>query len=290
MPIVQISGLIFSLLGCVELPTKRQSLEIISTDQTGRLVVVRLAQGDTGWFKGTGHFKATIWTPEQHALEFWDHAPESHVVWSDEQISIGPRHTLRMSTDAWQLDSHFDEWNLRLMGNCQTKKVEWQTSLNWKTRILCSGMTNTGWIQSHDQSQLLKGSSIATFHTGNEIDTESHWFISTTPTLQIMVEQTQAGVYGYINTLNEAGLWESNPVQTVNESNGQWQITSASGTLRINNFEQVGIEDPYQHIASWERWMTQPLYPMNRITWRQGHGEWQGNHVIVVMREQHRTN
>ena len=239
MPIVQIIGLLLFLLGCAELPTKRQSLEIISADQTGRVVVVRLAQGDTGWFKGTGHFKATIWTPEQHALEFWDHAPESHVVWSDEQISIGPRHTLRMSTDSWQLDSHFDEWNLRLMGTCHTKEVEWQTSPSWNTRILCSGMPNTGWIQSHDQSQLLKGSSIATFHKGDEIDTNSHWFISTTPTLQLMVEQTQSGVYGYINVLGEDGMWESSPVQTVSESNGQWQINSAAGDVIINNIEEI---------------------------------------------------
>ena len=121
MPIVQISAVLFSLLGCAELPTDRRSIEVVSIDQTGQLVVVRLTQGDTGWLKGTGHFKTTIWTPDQHAIEFWDHAPQSHVIWDDEQISIGPRHTLRMSLDTWQLDSHLDEWNLRLMGTCNVE-------------------------------------------------------------------------------------------------------------------------------------------------------------------------
>ena len=166
----------------------------------------------------------------------------------------------------------------------------WETSQMWSTYVLCSGMNNTGWIQSHDQSQMLKGSSIAILHKGNQIGTESHWFISSTPTLQLFVEKTNSGTYGYINTLNEDGTWESSPVQTVHESSGQWQINSSFGTLSINNVEHVGVEDPYQHIASWERWMTQPLYPMNSITWRQGHGEWQGNHFVVVMREQRSSN
>ena len=134
------------------------------------------------------------------------------------------------------------------MGTCTAEEIELQTSPIWNTRILCPGMNNTGWIQSHDQSQLLKGSSIAIFHTGQKVNTESHWFISTTPTLQLMVEQTQAGVYGYINTLNENDVWESRPVQTVDKSNGQWQIKSTSGTITIDNIEEIGVEDPYQHI------------------------------------------
>lgn len=290
MPIVQISGLLFSLLGCAELPTSRQSLEVISVDQTGRLVVIRMAQGDTGWFKGTGHFKATIWTPEQHALEFWDHAPKSHVVWGDEQISIGPRHTLRMLENTWQLDSHFDEWNLRLMGTCEPNDIEWQTSPMWKTHVVCPGMSSTGWIQSHDQSQLLKGSSSALFHKGSEIENDSRRFISTTPTLQLIIEQTQSGVYGYINTINKDGIWESAPIQKVSESSGQWELSSEAGVIIIDDIEEIGIEDPYQHIAVWERKMAQSLYPLNSITWSKGHGKWQGNHFVVVIREQSSTN
>ena len=288
MPIVQISGFLLSLLGCAELPTDRQSLEVISIDQTGRLVVVRMTQGDTGWLKGTGHFKATIWTPDQHALEFWDHAPKSHIIWDEDQISIGPRHTLRMSldSDTWQLDSHFDEWNLRMMGTCKVSNIGWQQSSKWNTQVICPSMDNTGWIQSHDQSQLLKGSSITLFHEGSDVVNKSHWFISTTPTLQLMVEQTPFGLYGYMKTLNDDGVWESIPVQTINKSNEQWQINTESGSINIDNIESIGIEDPYQHIASWERWMTQPLYQLNHIQWQKGHGEWQEQHFVVVMREQ----
>ena len=86
MLIVQISGLLLYLYGCSNLPTDRQSLEFISADQTGRLVVMRLTQSDTGWLKGTGHFKATIWNPGDTTLEFWDHAPKSHVDWNEQQI------------------------------------------------------------------------------------------------------------------------------------------------------------------------------------------------------------
>ena len=120
---------------------------------------------------------------------------------------------------------------------------------------------------------------------------ESNGFISTTPSLQLLVETTQTGVYGYANTLNKDGVWESSPVETVKETNAGWQITSSSGILTIDGLEHIGIEDPHQHIATWERWITKSLYPMNSITWKQGgHGEWHGNHVVVVMRDQHVAN
>ena len=70
MPFVQISGFLLYLYGCSSLPTDRHGLEFISADQTGRLVVMRLTQSDTGWLKGTGHFKATIWNPTENTLDF----------------------------------------------------------------------------------------------------------------------------------------------------------------------------------------------------------------------------
>lgn len=285
MPIVQISGLILSLVGCSTLPTDRQSLEIVSTDQTGRLVVVRLTQSDTGWLKGTGHFKATIWNPEQNALEFWDHAPQSHVDWNDEQISIGPRHTLRINGGAWQLDSHFDEWNLRILGTCNAKRTDWTVSPTWSTQVLCPSMNNTGWTQSHEQSQLLTGSSMAVLHKGSDVQTESQWFISSGSTLHLMVEATPGGVYGFVETIGEDGQWLSSPIEGLTETETGWQLETTNGALQIDNIELVGVEDPFQHIVSWERTLTQSLYPLHTISWRKGRGVWQDKPFVVVIRE-----
>ena len=290
MPIAQISGLILSLFSCSTLPTDRQSLEIVSADQTGRLVVVRLTQGDTGWLKGTGHFKATIWNPGQNALEFWDHAPQSHIEWTDTQIAIGPRHTVRISGSTWQLDSHFDEWNLRILGTCDTKPTEWMTTPTWSTRVLCPHMNNTGWTQSHEQSQLLKGSSTAILHKGSDVETESQWFISTNPALQIVAEVTTNGVYGFINTMNKEGDWISIPIQHVAKMETGWKIETTTDTLNIDNIETIGVEDPFQHIVSWERTLTERLYPLHTITWRKGRGVWQGNPFVVIMRDHQSSN
>ena len=290
MPIAQISGLILSLVSCSTLPTDRQSLEIISADQTGRLVVVRLTQGDTGWLKGTGHFKATIWNPGQNALEFWDHAPQSHVEWSDTQIAIGPRHTVHIADSTWQLDSHFDEWNLRILGTCDAKPIEWMATPTWSTKVLCPNMNNTGWTQSHEQSQLLKGSATAILHNGSAVETESQWFISANSTLQVLAEVTTSGIFGEINSINKEGTWISTPIQRVVKTETGWTIETDTEILHIDNIETIGIEDPFQHIVSWERTLTQPLYPLHTITWRKGRGVWQGKPFVVIMRDHHPTN
>ena len=290
MPIVQINGLLWAILGCSTLPTDRQSIEIVSTDQTGRLVVVRVTQSDTGWLKGTGHFKATIWNPEQNALEFWDHAPKSHVEWSDEQVSIGPRHTVRIAGSTWQVDSHFDEWNLRLLGTCLTQPTEWIVSPTWSTRVLCPNMTNTGWTQSHEQSQLLQGYSMAVLHEGSDTNTEGLWFLSTSSTLNLLIEVTSQGVYGFINTLNANGQWISTPVQNVLKTETGWQIDTSSETLEIDSVENIGEEDPFQHIASWERTLAKRLYPLYTITWRKARGMWQNKPVVVTVREHRSSN
>ena len=286
MPIVQISGLLLYLYGCSNLPTERQSLEFISTDQTGRLVVMRLTQSDTGWLKGTGHFKATIWNPGDTTLEFWDHAPKSHVDWNEQQISIGSRHMVQINETNWQLDSHFDEWNLRLLGICDAQPAQWMVTPDWSTQVLCPNMTNTGWTQSHEQSQLLNGSSIAVLHKGNELKTDSQWFISTNSTLHLMIEMTPNGVFGYMNTIDEDGQWHTHSILNVTQSDAIWQIKTSSGTVQIDDIQDIGVEDPFEHIASWERTLAQQYYPLNTITWRKGHGVWQDKPFVVIIREQ----
>lgn len=285
MPIVQISGLLLYLYGCSNLPTDRQSLEFISADQTGRLVVMRLTQSDTGWLKGTGHFKATIWNPGENTLEFWDHAPQSHVDWTEQQISIGYRHTVQMTGTDWQLDSHFDEWNLRILGSCGAKPTAWMVTPEWSTQVLCPNMTNTGWIQSHEQSQLLNGASIAVLHKGNELETDSQWFISTNSTFHLMIEMTPNGVFGYFQTMDDNGQWNSSSILSVTESKSTWEIKTSAGTIQIDDIQDIGVEDPFEHIASWERTLAQHYYPLHTIAWRKGHAVWQDKPFVVIIRE-----
>ena len=71
--------------------------------------MVRLAKAILDGSKVQDISKATKFGPQSNMpLDFLGPCPESHVVWSEDQITIGPRHTLKMPADSWQLDSHFN--------------------------------------------------------------------------------------------------------------------------------------------------------------------------------------
>ena len=63
-------------------------------------------------------------------------------------------------------------------------------------------------------------------------------------TLNLMVETTPTGIFGYLNTIDENGQWNSSSILSVTESESIWQIKTSTGTLEINDVQDVGIEDP----------------------------------------------
>lgn len=283
MQIVKISPLLLSIFGCSNLPTHRQNIELVSIDQTGRLAVFRFSQGDTGWLKGTGHFKATIWNPDQNALEFWDHAPADHVTWSDTEISIGVRHTLRRAGDSWQLDSHFDEWNLRVMGSCSSEARSWTINDNWETAVHCTNMTNTGWTQSHEQSQLLKGTSLVISHKGNE-PTDGLMFMAANSTLYFTIEAAENSFFGEIN-FQKDDQWQTQPIQSITENSNGWLLETTTEQIHVDKIETVATEDPHQHIMDWERSIANTVVPIRSIQWSKGRGVWNEKPFVVIIRK-----
>lgn len=283
MQIAMISLLLLSIFGCSNLPTYRQNLELISIDQTGRLAVFRFSQGDTGWLKGTGHFKATIWNPDQNALEFWDHAPVDHVTWSDTEISIGVRHTLRHAGDSWQLDSHFDEWNLRVMGSCSSEVKSWTINDSWSTTVHCPKMTNTGWTQSHEQSQLLKGTSLLLSHNGSE-PVDGMMFMAANSTLHFTLEATENSIFGEVN-LQKDDQWQTQPIKSITENSNGWLLETTTERIQIDKIATIGTEDPHQHIMDWERGIADTVVPIRSIQWSKGRGVWNQKPFVVIIRK-----
>jgi len=283
MQIAKISPLLLSILGCSSLPTYRQNMELISIDQTGRLAVFRFSQGDTGWLKGTGHFKATIWNPDQNALEFWDHAPADHINWSDTEISIGARHTLRHIDGRWQLDSHFDEWNLRVMGSCSSEEKSWTINDTWSTAVHCPNMTNTGWTQSHEQSQLLKGNSLLISHKGME-PVDGMMFMAANPTLYFTLETTEDANFGEIN-FQKDGQWQTQPIKSIQRSSNGWLLETSTEQIQVDKIETIGTEDPHQHVMNWERNIASTVAPIRSIQWSKGRGVWNEKPFVVIIRK-----
>lgn len=285
MPFVLLNS-ILSMLGCADPPTQRNSLEWITLDQTGRVGVLRMTQSDTGWFKGTAHFKATIWTPTQSPLEFWDHAPSSHIIWQDTTKQIGSRHIITHQERNWQLDSHFDEWNLRMMGDCRSNEHTWGIE-DWTTSLHCSELNNSGWSQSHDQSQMLSGNSWIVSHQGSTVIRHSRWMLATTPSLRLMIEEDSLGLRGHIETRSKQDdAWTTHSINTITHNNDHSTIETDRGSISIRDPEPIGIEEPYQHIASWERWLTKSIFPMNSIRWDKAIGTWDEQPFVVLIRTQ----
>ena len=105
-----------------------------------------------------------------------------------------------------------------------------------------------------------------------------------------MVEVTANGVYGFISTLDDNDQWTSSSVQTVSESETGWEIGTTSGTLRIDSVETIGEEDPFQHIAPWERALARQIYPLHTITWRRARAMWQEKPISIIVREHRPSN
>ena len=274
------------LLSCSDPPTQRHSLEWVTLDQSGSIGVLRMTQSDTGWFKGTAHFKATMWTPNQSALEFWDHAPASHLIWQDATKQIGSRHSITNQQRHWQLDSHFDEWNLRMMGDCTSNDYTW-TIEKWTTTVHCADLSNLGWSQSHDQSQILSGNSWIVAHEGSTVIEHSIWMLATTASLRLMIEEDSLGLRGHIETRSNADdTWTTHSLKSVTHSEQSSIINTDAGSISIQKSDIIGVEDPYQHIASWERWLTESIFPMNTIQWNQAVGTWEEKPFVVLIRTQ----
>lgn len=274
-------------MGCDSPPMYRQSIEWINADQTGSLGVLRLTQSDTGWLKGTGHFKGTIWTPNQSPLEFWDHAPQPHVTWTEGLIEIGPRHRLQKIDTQWQLDSHFDEWNLRLTGTCpeQNRLHTWSEEPLWQTEVHCSEMTNRGWSQSHEQSQMLTGTGWIIEHKGEAIIETSRWIGVQNPTIHLLFEENNYGLSGTIRHLQD-DQWTAVDITGLNTSTTEWTLETSDSPVLLTKFETIGVEMPFQHIASWERWLTDGHFAYPNIRWQRAVGQWKDTQFVAIVRTQ----
>ncbi len=267
----------------------RQSIEWINADQTGSLGVLRLTQSDTGWLKGTGHFKGTIWTPNQSPLEFWDHAPKSHVTWTESLIEIGPRHRLQTTGTQWQLDSHFDEWNLRLTGLCSDHKTvhTWHEDPLWQTQVHCAEMDNRGWSQSHDQSQMLTGNGWIIEHSGEAIIEESRWIGAQSPTIHLLLEDNRFGVSGTLrHRTTNTDQWNTAQITGLDTSSTEWTLKTSDASISLTKFETIGLETPFQHIAFWERWLTKSHFAYPSIRWQRAVGQWQDTQFVAIIRTQ----
>ncbi len=277
---------LFFLFGCIEVPTARQSIEWISLDQTGSISVIRLTQSDTGWFKGTGHFKANLWTPNQSPLAFWDHAPTDHVIWNHALKAIGHRHQLQYGDAEWRLDSHYDEWNLRLLTTCDDLDNRWNLDENRTTIVHCIGSSHKGWSQSHDQSQMLNGQSWILSHLGQGIEDNRTLYLASTPTLRLAFEQQKESLHGTLETRPSIDKpWTTTTIHSIVTIDTGLQIQTDVGTLSITAIETIAIESPYEHIASWERTLSQSLYPTHDIIWQKGQSTWQGQPFFLLIRQ-----
>lgn len=253
------------LMACDALPNHRQSSELVVFDQTGSLTVLRWSQGDTGWLKGQGHFRATWWSPSQTPLQFWDHAPADYVDWTQHTRSIALRHRLEYTDAQWLVNSHFDEWNLRVQTPCENSTSWKSDSPNWRTTLQCVSPASVGWLQSYKQSHPIQGWGFLIEHQGTE-PIQSH--------LQIMgLSHTH---FLYIESRDD----QTDGVLTERKTGIQTAITSSEQqsdkmviytdtdafNIPMGDIDIIGIDDPYEHLAMWERAL--PSYiPTHPIVW-----------------------
>ena len=102
-----------------------------------------------------------------------------------------------------------------------------------------------------------------------------------------MMEEDSLGLRGHIETRsNDDNTWTTHSINNITHTEQSSTINTDAGNIFIQKSELIGIEDPYQHIASWERWLTKSIFPMNTIEWHQAVGTWEEQPFVVLMRTQ----
>ena len=251
------------LFGCSELPNQRRSAEVVLFDQTNSLTVLRWSQGDSGWLKGQGHFRATWWSPTQSPLQFWDHAPKEYVQWNDSLKDVAMRHQLERLEEQWVANSHFDEWNLRIQTPCDNKDVWSNTSKDWSTTVSCMSSNSVGWLQSYKRSHPIQGWSFIIEHTGHKT-IHKHLQVFGFSHTQYLYAEVADGLTG--GTFVDRQSTDITEITNIQSDSDQLNLHTSTGQITIPYGKLIGIDDPYEHLASWERW-TNHLFPSNQIEW-----------------------
>lgn len=193
------------------------------------------------------------------------------MTWNHDLKAIGPRHQLHYSNSQWRLDSHYDEWNLRLLTTCDDLDNHWNNKDNFMTTVHCIGGSHQGWSQSHDQSQMLTGQSWILSHRGQGIQDDNTLYIASIPTLRLTLEQQNDSINGTLETRPTLEApWTTITVHSIAPNHTGLQIQTDAGSLSITQIETIAIESPYEHIATWERTLTQAVYPTHDIIWQKG--------------------
>ena len=268
-------------LGCLDSSTYRQGLEWITYDHTGQLAVFRWVTGDTGWLKGQGHMRAHVWLANQSPVSFWTHAPPEFVQWSESEIQIGVGQSQRKKDSLWQLDSHFDEWNVRVQTPCSESPVNWQVNDDWSGSVQCIEEGSIGWVQSHTQSFPIQGWTVTIQHSGTQPPQDRISIFGVSAGVQLAIEVEHSEIFGLFNIDGT-----SIPVQSINQTESGWSIETDSSAIPIENIEFLGMDDPYEHIPSWERALVGTRFPSPPIKWYRGRMKLNDRSILVILRHQ----
>lgn len=270
------------MIGCDTLPTARRSTEIITFDQAGSLTVLRWSQGDTGWMKGQGHFRANWWSQSQTPLMFWDHAPTEYIQWQENERSLGLRHQVTYENHTWTANSHFDEWNLRLLNHCDAENI-WSNDLpNWHTNIACISSNSVGWLQSYKQSHPIQGWSVVINHEGTRTHQKHLQIMGMSSTHYLYATSIDEHIGGIlVNRSDNSTI----PIDAIEHSTQLVEITIGSTRSTIPMDTLVGIDDPYEHLASWERYFAASL-STSSIAWYRATAVVNESPMALIIRQQ----
>lgn len=238
------------LTACDTLPKYRQSSELILFDQTGSLTVLRWSQGDTGWLKGQGHFRANWWSTSQTPLVFWDHAPSDYIEWSQENRNIALRHQLKYSDSQWLANSHFDEWNVRVQVPCENEQPWTNLTQDWSSTLQCVSPTSVGWLQSYKQSHPIQGWGFVIDHQGTETIQNHIQLMGLSQTHSLYIEYIDGETSGI---LTDRQTNTPSKVTSLELQSDQIVIQTDSTSFNISLGKVLGVDDPYEHLATWER-------------------------------------
>lgn len=268
-------SLILLYLSCIspEL-TERTSIELVEMTHTGDLLSIRWVQTNTGLMKNQAHLKVNYFRAKQNPIEYSFHAPESEHVWNDTMLQFGV-HTLEKQETQWLSNIHDNDFNIRLESvSVEASPCQFQTE-DWSVEILSLRAEDKGWIQAQKRSVTLKGNSFLIKHHGNKVDSNPH--------RSLLLQSSDLQVYYEDWGEFQYGCARKNGILTpLSETNISWSDSGA--TLEIQDQKlnilwrkNLGIEDPYQHLISPERWIANSQFSLNSVHWIQGYAQFENS-------------
>lgn len=250
--------------------TQRESLEWVEIAHNGDLLSIRWVQSNTGLLKNQAHIRLNYFKPEQNAIEYLFHAPESEQIWSEEKLQVGS-HSLLSEADQWKMNIHDDDFNLRIETDPQlASRCQFQSEA-WSVEVLSLHSRDQGWLQSQKRSISLQGESLLIKHKGHKKDESPHrWLLVQSSSLQIFYEDWGDFQYGCMK--------KDGQLITLSAENIFWmehgvQLKTKDATFNILWRKNLGIEDPYQHLLWLERIAADSVYPLDPIHWIQGYAQ-----------------